>query len=150
MHKPQLGITLIELTLVIAIMAVLAAIAIPKYQDYRDGINVQKAISDIAEISAFIKQYETENRVLPDSLDEAVVGTRLDPWGNPYKYFNIGTAKGKGMLRKDKSLNPINSDYDLYSMGKDGKSSTALTAKNSHDDVIRARDGQFIGLASDF
>jgi general secretion pathway protein G len=150
LHKPQLGITLIELILVIAIMAVLAAIAIPKFQDYRDGINVQKAISDIAEISAFIKQYETENRFLPDSLSEVGAGTRLDPWGNPYMYFNIGTAKGKGKLRKDKSLNPINSDYDLYSMGKDGQSSTALTAKNSHDDVIRARDGQYIGLASDF
>lgn len=141
-----------ELSLTVAIIAVLAMIAIPKYQDYREGIKVQKAITDIAEISAFIKQYETETREFPDSLSQVGgdSGTRLDPWGNLYQYYNIQTAKGKGMLRKDKSLNPINSDFDLYSMGKDGKTSTALTANNSHDDVIRARDGQFIGLASDF
>ncbi len=74
----------------------------------------------------------------------------LDPWGQAYRYFNIMTAKGKGNLRKDKALNPINSDFDLYSMGKDGDSKLPLTPKVSHDDIIRARDGKFIGLASDF
>ena len=150
MRRLQTGFTLLELSLTAAIIAVLAMIAIPKYQDYREGMKVQKAITDIAEISAFIKQYDTEIRALPDSLSQVGADSRLDPWGNPYQYFNISTAKGKGMLRKDKSLNPINSDFDLYSMGKDGKTATALTATSSHDDVIRARDGQFIGLASDF
>lgn len=150
MNKLQSGMTLIELSLVAAIIAVLAAIAIPQYQGYRDRVNVGLAVTDITVISTFIKQYENDNRVLPDTLDDVGLGTKLDPWGHPYQYLNITTAKGKGKLRKDKSLNPINSDYDLYSIGKDGKSSTALTAKNSHDDVIRARDGQFIGLASDF
>ncbi len=42
---------------------------------------------------------------------------------------------------------PINSTYDLYSMGKDGKTVVALTAKASRDDVVRANDGGFIGLA---
>jgi general secretion pathway protein G len=144
------GFTLIELVLIIAILAVLASIAIPYYQDYKDRVNVAAAVNDIAAISTLISAYENDNRAFPDSLSDVGAGTKLDPWGNPYQYLNIATAKGKGKLRKDKSLNPINSDYDLYSMGKDGKSSTALTAKNSHDDVIRARDGKFVGLASDF
>lgn len=150
MNKLQSGMTLIELSLVTAIIAVLAAIAIPQYKSYRDRVDVAHAVTDIAVISTFIKQYETDTRKLPDSLDDVGLGTKLDPWGNPYQYFNITTAKGKGMLRKDKSLNPINSDYDLYSMGKDGKSATPLTAPVSQDDVIRARDGQFVGLAADF
>lgn len=52
--------------------------------------------------------------------------------------------------RKDRFLHPINSDYDLYSMGKDGESMEPLTAQKSHDDVIRANDGGFVGLAVDF
>ena len=35
-------------------------------------------------------------------------------------------------------------------MGKDGSSVAALTAKASRDDIIRANDGGFIGLASRF
>lgn len=150
LHKFQSGITLTELVLVVAIMAVLAAIAIPQYQSYRDRVNVYHAESDIAVISTFIKQYETETRALPASLNDVGLGNKLDPWGHPYQYYNIETAKGNGGSRKDKSLVPINSDYDLYSMGKDGKTNAVLSAPVSQDDVIRARDGQFVGLASDF
>jgi len=144
------GFTLIELTLVIAILAILAAFGISYYGDYRDKINVNKTITDILHMGVLIKQFENDNLAFPGSLSDVGAGAMLDPWGNPYQYLNISSVKGKGKLRKDKSLNPINSDYDLYSMGKDGMSSTALTAKNSHDDVIRARDGKFVGLASDF
>ena len=146
----QSGFTLIELLIAAAIFAVLASLAIPAYSNYRDRINRDKAITDILEISAFIKVYQDTYDALPASLADVDKGGKLDPWGNPYQYLNITTAKGKGKLRKDKSLTPINSDYDLYSMGKDGKSVTPLTAKASQDDIIRARDGQFVGLASDF
>lgn len=57
---------------------------------------------------------------------------------------------GIGGARKDRFLVPINSDFDLYSMGKDGESVGPLTAKKSHDDVIRANDGGFYGLAANF
>ena len=52
--------------------------------------------------------------------------------------------------RKDRFLVPINTDFDLYSMGKDGESVPALTAAKSRDDVVRAANGAFIGLASKF
>jgi general secretion pathway protein G len=42
----------------------------------------------------------------------------------------------------------LNSTYDLYSKRKDGQSSSPLTAKASRDDIIRANDGGYIGLAS--
>ncbi len=57
---------------------------------------------------------------------------------------------GIGGARKDRFLVPINSDFDLYSMGKDGQSVGPLTAQKSHDDVIRANDGSYYGLASNF
>ena len=55
-----------------------------------------------------------------------------------------------GKKRKDKSLHPLNSDYDLYSMGPDGRSVSPLTAKASRDDIIRANNGGFIGVAEDY
>jgi hypothetical protein len=39
---------------------------------------------------------------------------------------------------------------DLYSSGKDGESRTPLTARPSRDDIVVARDGAFVGLATDF
>jgi len=59
-------------------------------------------------------------------------------------------VQGLGQKRKDKNLVPINSDYDLYSMGPDGKTTSALTAAISQDDIVRGRDGIFIGLAADY
>lgn len=55
-----------------------------------------------------------------------------------------------GKKRKDKSLHPLNTDYDLYSMGPDGRSVSPLTAKASRDDIIRANNGGFIGVAEDY
>lgn len=52
--------------------------------------------------------------------------------------------------RKDGNLVPINTNYDLCSYGKDGKSKAPLRAKDSHDDIIYANDGGYIGLASEF
>jgi len=89
---------------------------------------------------------------LPDSLAVLGYGSLLDPWGHPYQYLKIagGDVKGKGKLRRDRFLNPLNADYDLYSMGPDGDTKTNLNAKESRDDIVRANSGAFIGAASDF
>lgn len=142
------GLTLIELVIVVAIIATLAAIAVPAYSAYVDKARVIQAIAAIRQISTDIAVYRVDAGALPASLDDVGYGTLLDPWGNPYQYMNIETAKGNGGLRKDKSLVPLNSDYDLYSIGKDGESKQPLAPKVSHDDIIRANDGGYIGLAS--
>ncbi len=146
------GFTLIELIVVIAIVAVLSAIATPLYTEYIEKARVVRAIAEIKMISQEITAYQFEKGMYPQSLAEVGYATLLDPWGSPYQYLNIqnSTAKGKGSFRKDRFLVPINTDYDLYSMGRDRKSSPPLTAKNSQDDVIRANNGGYIGLASAF
>ena len=53
-------------------------------------------------------------------------------------------------LIRDGKLHPISADFDLYSVGKDGKTVAPLPPPQSHDDIIRARDGRFIGLGRDF
>ncbi len=61
-----------------------------------------------------------------------------------------GSNCSENGARKDRHLHPISSDFDLYSMGKDGDSVKPLTAQKSHDDVIRASDGGYYGLAKNF
>jgi general secretion pathway protein G len=73
-----------------------------------------------------------------------------DPWGRPYQYLNIALAPNPGVLRKDKNLVPINTDYDLYSLGRDGDSVPPLNAAKSRDDIVRANNGAFIGKGEDY
>jgi general secretion pathway protein G len=133
---------------VIAILGILAGIAVPTYAAYIGKARVVWAIADIKEISRAIDTYKMEKDAYPTTLNDVGYGSLRDPWGRPYAYLNIATAKGKGALRKDRFLVPINSDYDLYSLGPDGQSMPPLTAKASRDDIIRANDGSYIGLAS--
>lgn len=144
------GLTLIELLLVLALIGVLAAIALPMYANYRDRINRATAIQDIGIIQVLISDYAAGGGAYPASLADIGNGGKLDPWGNPYQYVNLTTSNGHGAARKDHKFNPINSDFDLYSRGKNGVSKTQLTQKDSIDDIVRGRDGAFVGLASDF
>ena len=148
--RTQYAFTIFELLLVVAIFGILTAIAIPGYQRYQDQARIVRAKADIVMIESALERYYAKYSTFPDTLAQAGVGAMLDPWGHPYQYLNIATAKGKGSVRKDHNLVPINSDYDLYSTGKDGKSQPPLTAKASRDDIIRANNGQFVGLAADY
>ncbi len=143
--------SLVELLIVVAILGLLTAIAYPAYRDYVDRTDVYQASQDIAVISASVLSYKAGRGKFPDSL--AQIGMSMDdPWGNPYRYLRIdgATKSGKGKARKDKNLVPINSDFDLYSAGKDGATVGPLTAKPSHDDIVRANNGGFIGLAINY
>ena len=144
------GFTFIELCIVIAIIATLSAIAIPNYLGYKYKAKIMVAITDIRMIEEQISLFVQENNgQLPNSLSNlTTIGALKDPWGNPYKYLdtNGGTAPGK---RKNMSENPVNNDYDLYSMGKDGKSQQQFSAARSRDDIVRAYEGRYVGLVSE-
>lgn len=155
LEKPKrchFGFTIIEIMIAIAIAGTLAAIATPNYINYKNRALIARAIAEINIIERVIGNYMAEKGKLPDSLNNVGLGNLKDPWGNPYQYLRIegGNLKGKGKLRKNRSLVPVNSDYDLYSKGRDGKSVSPFTAKASQDDIVRANDGGFLGLVSDY
>jgi general secretion pathway protein G len=147
------GVTLIELLVVVAMLVALSAIVIPTYQGYMDDVHLSNVRKDMALISVHLERFRTDNGgSLPDSLAETPASHLRDPWGNPYQFLNIEDADGPGLgnLRKDKNLVPLNTDYDLYSMGRDGESKPPLTAAASHDDIVRANNGAYIGPASEY
>ena len=164
---------MIEMLMVLAIIGTLLAISLPMLQTALDKARITRAIGDIGALQIDIATFEAAGKGLPLSLADIGRSDLLDPWGAPYRYLNFGCEAGAGGggggggggqgkggggggggncenpkgARMDRFLHPLNSTYDLYSMGKDGNTVLALTAKASKDDIIRADDGGFIGLA---
>ena len=52
--------------------------------------------------------------------------------------------------RRDRYLFPLNTDYDLFSLGPDASTAVSLGDKLGHDDVIRASNGGYFGVASEY
>lgn len=174
----QSGFSLIELAIAMGIVSVIAALGVPAYTGALDRARVTRAIGDINAVSKEITMASLTLGCLPGSLQDLGRQNLTDPWGRPYEYAvprspggGGGGGRGRGggggaggggcaacggacvapgAARKDKNLVPINSDYDLFSSGSDGRSVAPLTAQQSHDDIVRGRDGGFVGLASDF
>lgn len=145
------GFTVVELVIVLGIAALVLAMTIPMVSRYIERGKISTAVSDLAEISKAVHDYEKTTGALPDSLDSVNFNaSRTDPWGYAYQYFNLRTAHGNGQARQDKILRPLNSDFDLYSIGPDGVTMPSLAKPESRDDIVRARDGAFVGPASEF
>jgi general secretion pathway protein G len=146
------GFGFLDLIIVLVIAGLLTALAVPAYNGAVDRARVARATGQIAALSVEIDEFSVNNNdQLPATLADLPMEIPLDPWGNQYQYLNIRTAgSGKGGFRKDGKLNPLNSDFDLFSAGKDGEFAEPLSAEKSRDDIVRANNGAFIGLAEDY
>ena len=136
---------------VVVLLSILITIGFGKLRDAADAARVVKAITELKAMSVALNDAKS----LPTSLVGIGWGGRKDPWGRPYVYYPFPPQTGSKRrppagARMDRFLVPINSRFDLYSVGKDGGSQRALTAAASRDDIIVANDGGFIGLARKF
>ncbi|TBR16205.1 type II secretion system protein GspG [bacterium] len=121
------GFTLIELMLVVIIIGALVAMVMPRLSGRGEQARVAAAKADIqANIATALKLYELDNGNFP-STEEGLNALfskpataanwngpylerkPIDPWGREYKYKSPGEHRS--------------SDYDLYSLGKDGTES---------------------------
>jgi general secretion pathway protein G len=122
--RGRAGFTLIELLLVLVILAVLAAVVVPKFTGRSEQAREAAARTDIASIETALDSFEVDAGRFPttdeglDALLRAPSNVRAwrgpylkrganDPWGNPYVYRFPGQN------------NP--GSYDLYSIGPDGQ-----------------------------
>ena len=121
------GFSLIELLLVLVILAILAAVVVPKFTGRSEQAKEAAAKTDVSQLETAIDMFEHDAGRLPKTDEGLSVLTRTpaagdvkawrgpylkrdvptDPWGNPYVYREPG------------NFNPTG--YDLFSMGKDGK-----------------------------
>ncbi|HXD35902.1 MAG TPA: prepilin-type N-terminal cleavage/methylation domain-containing protein [Rhodanobacter sp.] len=156
MHNPLMsrrdGLTLVELMIALFVTALLTVIALPSYSRYVNRVRTNKVMIFMASTSLGLEAYYAQHLSYPASLSEVGITDAVDPWGNPYQYLpiDIDPPPNKGKVRRDKNMNPINTDYDLYSNGPDGRSQTQLTARFARDDIVRAGNGSYIGKAQDF
>ena len=130
--KNRKGFTLVELLVVVAIIAILAAALVPRLLGYTDRARQARAMSDLGTMKTVIETYTADegNGIypVPDSNEANYVGTILqnggikwtgnetgvkDPWGHPYYYY----------LVKDSNDNVTG--YIVISPGKDGELNTA-------------------------
>jgi len=99
LHRAQRGFTLIEVMIVVAIIAILAAVAIPSYSDYVRRGKLPEAFSGLSDYKVKMEQYYQDNR----SYGAATCAdTNVPPWG-PFpvvqKNFTFScavTAGGQG------------------------------------------------------
>lgn len=148
-HQRRRAFTLVELLAVVIVIGILGTVGIAKYRVRQEKVREGRAIIDLQGIMIALSLREDD---LPATLAEIGRGDARDPWGNLYVYFRFdpndkGDPKG---ARKDKALHPINSRFDLYSMGPDGSTALPLTTAAAQDDIVVANDGKYVGRASGY
>jgi len=93
--KKQQGFTLIELMIVVAIIGILAAIAIPAYQDYTQRAQIGDAFTIVSGAKTAIAEFAQTNGDYPDGTDIGVLNLNIgDPAGKYAKEVNVTADSG--------------------------------------------------------
>ncbi len=91
MTQKQQGFTLIELMIVVAIIGILAAVALPAYQDYTKRAHVSEGINLAASAKTAITEYYTSQAVLPSTNALAGLPDKATIKGNAVTSVEVGT-----------------------------------------------------------
>lgn len=161
--RNQRGLTFVELLVIVVMSAILAMVAVPAFfesapdcsnpnarQDPMLRSKIARVTGQIGEIHMAATRFELSRGRYPASLAEIGMDELRDPWGNPYQYFVVFGNENAGKVRKDHNLHPVNSGYDVYSMGPDGVTASPFTSTLGKDDIVMANDGDFFGLACQY
>jgi len=76
--QAQKGFTLVELMIVIAIVGILAAVALPAYQDYTIRAKMSEPLALMGEAKTTIAEYYIANGVMPSNASQAGVRTAIN------------------------------------------------------------------------
>jgi len=95
MKTPQQGFTLIELMIVVAIIAILAAIAIPAYQDYTIRAQVSEGMSLVGAPRVAMDEYFSDHGVFPPSNASAGLALPAAISGQFVTSVDVGQTQGE-------------------------------------------------------
>ena len=90
LHKRRRGFTLIELLIVVVIIGILAAIAIPKFTNTKGKANLAALKSDLRNLATAEEQYFYDNTVYTSVLTSLTFQT------SPGVVLNISSATASG------------------------------------------------------
>ncbi len=102
MNKSQQGFTLIELMIVVAIIGILAAVAIPAYQDYTKRAHVSEGLGLASSVRTAVTEYNSSEGSLPTTNAMAGVASSTLIKGNAVKSVAVGTGGAITITYNDK------------------------------------------------
>lgn len=111
--------------------------AVPVGND--DVVNARPRVSEATVLASLARE------LLPEEMES--LKTSLAS-GTGFSVF-VGVATDT-TRRRDRYMYPLNTDYDLFSLGPDGRTAVSLGQAVGLDDVIRANNGGFFGSAADY
>ena len=137
--RKQKGFTLIELLIVVAIIGIIAAIAIPNLLNAIDRGKQKRTMADLRSIGTAIEAYSIDNNQYPVVTTMANLETSIEP-------LYIRTAPEDDGWGRTFVVSCASGEYTVCSGGKDGGacSNDANGATTSFNDSITFANGQFV------
>lgn len=80
-------------------------------------------------------------------LERSAIQESVSTAGNFSIFSGVPTETTR---RRDRYMFPLNTDFDLFSLGPDRSTAASLGEPTGLDDVIRANNGGFFGVAADY
>ena len=101
MRRQQKGFTLIELMIVVAIVGILAAVAVPAYSDYTTRAKVTEGIAAAGAVKTSVADYYYANGTLPETNNEAGLSAGGDYATDVVQSINVlgGTDTQNGIIQ---------------------------------------------------
>jgi type IV pilus assembly protein PilA len=127
MKSVQKGFTLIELMIVIAIIGILAAIAIPAYQDYTIRAQVTEGLSLAADMKATVGEFRASRGTWPTTVTDMGLLQWTDKAGKYVSQISVSAGGGLDILYSGPQANAANLSGGILSL---------RPALNPNNDVV--------------
>jgi general secretion pathway protein G len=149
MKKRESGFTLIELLIVIAIIGILAAIAIPNLLNAVQRGKQKRSMSDIRTMATAVEAYAVDNNVYPSGdctgkftgITTVLTSTSLSVLAPTYIANPVRVDGWGNFMLYNTSSN--NQEYGFRSLGRDGVTGafSCVTTTNFNADIVYSNGG---------
>ena len=134
--KAQKGFTLIELMIVIAIVGILAAIALPAYQDYIVRAKMSEAVAALAEAKTTVAEYVASQGSIPTEASSFGIDQGNRTTGDVLRNISIADPIGAPPTSVILTANVYTSVWDGTAKAVASVATFQLTGVKNDDDAV--------------